>query len=236
MAKSFVLNSATKHATEVDETRTENGYVTARRGEEHHMISRRLCSFILIVILAGASACRPGPQFGPPPPPGPAPVISSISPTSETAGGAAFTLTVNGSHFLSGADLVWRNPDNPGFSGGAVTLLSSSQVTLQIPSAVIAIPGSAQILVFNPDSSPQSNTVSFVINPGPPGGAQVISQGANGPSDSTPARGMRRRPFRRLIIKRDESHCRRQSRGSGVCSRYLQVVHRELLWLHAEHS
>ena len=180
MAKSFVLNSATKHATEVDETRTENGYVTARRGEEHHMISRRLCSFILIVILAGASACRPGITFGPPPPPGPAPIITSISPTSATAGGAAFTLTVNGSHFLSGADLVWRNPDNPGFSGGQVILVSSSQVTLQIPAAEIAIPGSAQILIFNPDASPDSNTVTFAINPGPPGGAQVISPGANG--------------------------------------------------------
>src|SRR5712692_6280400 len=143
-------------------TRTENRYLTARRGEEHHMISRRLFSFILIGILAVASACRSGITFGPPPPPGPAPVISSISPTSVTAGDAAFTLTVNGSHFLSGADLVWRNPDNPEFSGGEVTLGSSSQVTLQIPSAVIAIPGSAQILIFNPDSSPQSNTVSFV--------------------------------------------------------------------------
>jgi len=146
------------------------------------MNSRSQLIFILFGILAGVSGCTLGPKFGPPPPPGPAPVISSISPTSETAGGAAFTLTVNGSHFLSGADLVRRNPDNPGFSGGEVTLVSSSQVTLQIPSAVIAIPGSAQILVFNPDSSPQSNTVSFVINPGPPGGAQVISQGANGAS------------------------------------------------------
>jgi len=147
------------------------------------MNSRSRLIFILFGILAGVSGCTLGPQFGPPPPPGPTPVITSISPTSATAGGAAFTLTVNGSHFLSGADLVWRNPDNPGFSGGEVTLVSSSQVTLQVPSAVIAIPGSAQILVFNPDSSPQSNTVSFVINPGPPGGAQVISQGAN---DATP--------------------------------------------------
>jgi hypothetical protein len=74
--------------------------------------------FILFGILAGVSGCTLGPTFGPPPPPSPAPVISSISPTGATAGGAAFTLTVNGSHFLSGADLVWHNPDNPGFSGG----------------------------------------------------------------------------------------------------------------------
>jgi hypothetical protein len=139
------------------------------------------CPFIfLLAILAGASACRPGITFGPPPPPGAAPVISSISPTSATAGGAAFALTVNGSHFLSGADLVWRNPGNPGFSGGQVTFVNSSQVTLQIPAAEVAIPGSVQIFIFNPDTSPNSNTVTFTINPGPPGGAQLISSGANG--------------------------------------------------------
>jgi WD40-like Beta Propeller Repeat len=144
------------------------------------MISRRLFSFLIVGILAGASACAPNIRFGPPPPPGPTPVISSISPTSATAGGAAVIITVNGSHFLSGADLVWRNLDNPGFSGGEVTFVSSSQVTFQIPAAQIAIPGSAQVLILNPDLSPQSNAVSFVINPGPPGGAQTISLGANG--------------------------------------------------------
>jgi hypothetical protein len=144
------------------------------------MNSRSLLSFILLGTLALISACNSGPTFGPPPPPGPAPAISSISPTSATAGGAAFTLTVNGSHFLSGADLVWRNPGNPDVGGGPVTFVNSSLVTLQIPAGVIAIPGSAQILIVNPDASPDSNTVTFAINPGPPGGAQVISPGTNG--------------------------------------------------------
>lgn len=135
----------------------------------------------LFGILAGMSGCSPGIHFGPPPPPGPAPVISSISPMRATAGGAAFTLTVNGSHFLSGADLVWRNPGNPGFfNGGEVTFVNSSMVTLQIPAGAIAIPGSVQIFVSNPDGSPDSNTVSFTIDPGPPGGAKAISTGANG--------------------------------------------------------
>lgn len=142
--------------------------------------SRLLLCLTLCGILAGVSGCSPGIHFGPPPPPGPAPVISSISPTSAAASGAGFTLTVNGSHFLSGADLVWRNPGNPGFSGGSVTFVSSSMVTLHVPAGVIAIPGSAQIFVFNPDGSADSNTVTFTINPGPPGGAQAISTGANG--------------------------------------------------------
>ena len=133
------------------------------------MNSRCFLCLILFGILAGLSGCSPGIHFGPPPPPGPAPVISSIMPMNATAGGAGFTLTVNGSHFLSGADLVWRNPGNPGFTGGQVTVVSSSMVTLQIPAGVIAIPGSAQIFVFNPDGSADSNTVAFTINPGRPG-------------------------------------------------------------------
>jgi IPT/TIG domain-containing protein len=144
------------------------------------MNSRSLLCIILFGILAGMSGCSPGIHFGPPPPPGPAPVISSISPTSATAGGAAFTLTINGSHFLSGADLVWGNPGNPDFSGGEVTFVNSSMVTVQIAAGVIAIPGSVQIFVFNPDGSPDSNTVTFTIDPGPPGGAKAISTGANG--------------------------------------------------------
>src|SRR6266851_3083650 len=231
-------------------SRTENRYLTARRGEEHHMISRRLFSFILIGILAGASACRIGPTFGPPPPPGPAPVISSISPMSAAAGGAAFTLTVNGSHFLSGADLVWRNPDNPGFSGGQVTLVNSSLVTIQIPAAEIAIPGSAQILIFNPDLSPDSNTVMFVINPGPPGGAQVISPGANGAPPNGNSHDpihwlsrilvpFRRSPSRRCIhwfpLYCDQSRYFEYDVSAGLCAGRLLACHFGP-YVHSHHS
>ena len=137
------------------------------------MNSRRFLCVIFCGMLAGVSGCSPGIHFGPPPPPGPAPVISSVSPTSATAGGKGFTLTVNGSHFLSGADLVWRNTDNPEFHGGEVTFVNSSMVTLQIPAGAIAIPGSAQIFVFNPDGSADSNTVAFTTSPGSPGGAHA---------------------------------------------------------------
>jgi hypothetical protein len=141
---------------------------------------RFLLCVILFGIFVGISGCSPGIHFGAPPPPGPAPVISSISPTGATAGGAAFTLTVNGSHFLAGADLVWRNPENSEFNGGEVTFVNSSMVTLQIPTGAIAIPAPVQIRVFNPDSSPDSNTVTFTINPGPPGNAQAVSTGVSG--------------------------------------------------------
>lgn len=140
-------------------------------------------SLLLLATAAGVAGCRlPGPTFGgPPPPPAPTPSISSLSPASVTAGSAGFTLTVNGSNFISGADLVWRNPDNPEFVGGEVTVVNSTQVTLQIPAGAIAVPGSAQLFIFNPNS-PDSNPVTFPISPGPPGGAQAISVGANGAS------------------------------------------------------
>ncbi|HKW35363.1 MAG TPA: hypothetical protein VJN92_20285 [Candidatus Acidoferrum sp.] len=141
------------------------------------MTLRCLLSILLFAFVAGMSGCIGGPTFRTTTTP-PTPTITSVSPTRVTAGGAGFTLTVNGSNFNSGADLVWRNPDNPEFIGGQVTVVNSSQVTLQIPAGAIAVPGSAQVFIFNPNS-PNSNTVTFPINPGPPGGAQAISVGAN---------------------------------------------------------
>src|SRR5207302_7862880 len=40
--------------------------------------------------------------------PPPAPVIASVLPNAATAGGAAFTLTVNGSNFVSGSSAQWN--------------------------------------------------------------------------------------------------------------------------------
>jgi hypothetical protein len=144
---------------------------------------RRLSSILLVVMLAGLSGCRmggpSGPLFGPPPPPPPAASISSLSPTSATAGGPGFTLTVNGSNFSSGADVLWTNTGNPGFAGGPAKLVSATQLTLQISAANIVIPGAVQVTVLIPNAA-NSNPATFVINPGSPGGAQLISTGANG--------------------------------------------------------
>jgi trimeric autotransporter adhesin len=138
------------------------------------MSSRCLASFVLLGILAGLSACG-GSSYGggnpPPPPPGGTPSISSISPTSATAGGAGFTLTVNGSNFTSGATVGWLNPDNPGTFGRTATYVSTTQLTAQISAADIAIPSSSvQVSVVVPllGTTP-SNKVTFTINPGPPG-------------------------------------------------------------------
>jgi hypothetical protein len=139
----------------------------------------------LVVAVADLAGCRLGPTFGnipisePTPTPASAPSISSLAPASVTAGGAGFTLSVNGSGFSSGAVVQWINPGNPGFIGGTATFVSSTQLTLQISAANIAIPGPVQVKVLTTNAA-DSNPATFVIHPAAAGGAQLISTGASG--------------------------------------------------------
>jgi hypothetical protein len=74
----------------------------------------------------------------------PVPVVTSISPTSTGAGGPQFTLTVNGSNFVTGSVIKWNT------SSVTTTFVSSVQLTAAIPAAYIAAVGSASVTVFNP--------------------------------------------------------------------------------------
>lgn len=96
------------------------------------------------------------------PPPPPAPVISSISPTNETAAGAAFTLTVDGSNFVSGATVEWNGQSRP------TTFSTRNQLTATISATDISASGFAQVTVANPGQNGVSNAVAFEIdNPVP---------------------------------------------------------------------
>ena len=142
--------------------------------------SRPLHCLTVLGLLVGLSACGggDGSSFGGTIPTGPTPSISSLLPSSVTAGDPGFTLTVNGSNFISGTAVVWSNPDNPDSGTATAAFASTSQVTKPISAADIAIPGTVQVTVLN--GGAQSNVVSFVIKPGPPGGAQTVSMGTNG--------------------------------------------------------
>src|SRR5206468_436167 len=74
----------------------------------------------------------------------PVPNITSISPISATAGGAAFSLTVNGNNFVSASVVRWNGSNRPTTFGG------TSQLTASIPASDIASAGSAAVTVFNP--------------------------------------------------------------------------------------
>jgi trimeric autotransporter adhesin len=89
----------------------------------------------------------------------PVPAISSLSPSSATAGGAAFTLTVNGSSFVSGATVDWNG------SARTTTFVSSTQLTAAIPATDIAAAGTDQVTVVNPaPGGGASNALTFTVN------------------------------------------------------------------------
>ena len=95
----------------------------------------------------------------------PVPVISSISPSSQTAGGSGFTLTVNGSNFVSGSVVRWNGSDR------VTTYVSATQARAAISAADIGTVGTASVTVFNPTpGGGTSGSLSFTIlapNPAP---------------------------------------------------------------------
>ena len=74
----------------------------------------------------------------------PVPVISGFLPAYASAGGAAFTLTVNGSAFLANSTVYW------GSTALASTYVSSSQLTAQVTASQIAAGGISAITVQTP--------------------------------------------------------------------------------------
>lgn len=77
-----------------------------------------------------------------------------------TPGGPAFTLTVNGSMFVSGATVNWNGHPLK------TTFVSRSQLTAAVPATDIATASTASITVANSGTAVVSNTVFFeVTNP-----------------------------------------------------------------------
>ena len=88
------------------------------------------------------------------------PVLSSINPSSVTAGGPAFTLTVNGPNFLSSSTVRWNG------SNRTTTFVNSSQLTAAIPAADIAAPGTASLTVMNPGGATSNALTLTITSPG----------------------------------------------------------------------
>ncbi|HKV63046.1 MAG TPA: IPT/TIG domain-containing protein [Candidatus Acidoferrum sp.] len=89
----------------------------------------------------------------------PVPTITSFSPTSATAGSAAFALTINGTNFVSGATGT--------FNGAArtVTFVSATQVTMAVTAPDIAAAGSFPVIVSNPaPGGGPSAPMNFLVN------------------------------------------------------------------------
>lgn len=100
----------------------------------------------------------------------PVPAVTSISPTSTPAGGSSFTLTVNGSNFVSTSIVQWTGPGASTPTNLTPTSTSATQLMVSVPAAAIATAGSAMVCVFNP--TPAGGTSSpcqtFTILPSGP--------------------------------------------------------------------
>lgn len=85
------------------------------------------------------------------------PVVNSpLVPGEKAPGSKAFTLTVNGTGFVSGATVYWNG------SARTTTYVKSTQLTASILSTDVTTAGTATVTVANP-SGPQSNAAHFEI-------------------------------------------------------------------------
>jgi FG-GAP-like repeat/Abnormal spindle-like microcephaly-assoc'd, ASPM-SPD-2-Hydin len=105
-----------------------------------------------------ALACCGLPLFGQTP--NPVPLVNNpLSPTSVAPGGPGFTLTVNGTGFVSGATIKWNG------TALTTTFVSGSQLTATVPATNIATAATATIIVSNPPpGGGTSNVVFFDIS------------------------------------------------------------------------
>ena len=89
-----------------------------------------------------------------------APVISSVSPSGVPAGSAAQTLTVNGSGFAAGAELLWNGDPLP------TQVVAPTQLRVQVSAALLAGGQSAGLAVrIPPPDESISNSVAFEVAP-----------------------------------------------------------------------
>jgi hypothetical protein len=90
--------------------------------------------------------------------PVPPPAVTSLSPSYVTAGAPAFSLTVSGTSFVSGAKVRWNGADR------TTTFVSATQLRASIPAADIAAAGTVPVTVLNPDGG-LSNAMNFEVRP-----------------------------------------------------------------------
>lgn len=90
----------------------------------------------------------------------PTPKITSLSPSSVAVGSAAFTLTVSGSGFASGATAT------VGGQVRAVTVVSATQVRIAVLAGDVASVGNVQVQVTNPGGCVSGGCASNTVNLG----------------------------------------------------------------------
>ncbi len=88
----------------------------------------------------------------------PVPTTTSISPTSTTAGGSSFVLTVNGTNFVPSSTVSFNGIN------ATTTYVSATQLTAQIPASDVTTAGTYPVAVTNAaPGGGTSNTQTFTV-------------------------------------------------------------------------
>jgi hypothetical protein len=99
--------------------------------------------------------------------PSSAPVIVSVNPSSPTATGTAQNFTLNGSGFVSGANVILRDiTTSETFANRPVSSLTNNQIVLSTNFGTASAPHNWSVQVINPDNQ-ASSQFTFVIQPTP---------------------------------------------------------------------
>ncbi|UPT75284.1 MAG: IPT/TIG domain-containing protein [Elusimicrobiota bacterium] len=126
---------------------------------------------------SNAAAFTVAAASAPPPPPPAPPSISGLSPSSATAGSAAFTLRVDGANFTADAGVRWNGATR------ATTFVSAARLDAAIPASDLSGPGTASITVVS--TAGTSNAASFTVSPPPVQTPAAPSISALSPSSAT---------------------------------------------------
>ena len=116
-------------------------------------------SLLLGLLLIG---CNAG-QSQSPPINNPVPSINSLSPSAVLAGGQSFSLTVNGSNFVSTSVVQWNG------SNRTTTFVSTTRLTAVIPASDVAVAGTANVTVVSPTPGGGTSSASPVMITASPG-------------------------------------------------------------------
>ena len=116
---------------------------------------------LVVLTLAVSVSCGGGggSTSSPPPASNPVPSITSLSPSSATAGTAAQTLTINGANFLSSSTVTYNSVAH------TATFVNSAQLTISLSATDQGTAGSYAVVVTNPSpGGGASNSVDFTVN------------------------------------------------------------------------
>jgi len=103
------------------------------------------------------------------------PSVSSISPTSLSAGAPGFLLTVNGNNFRQNSMVGWNGTVR------TTTFVSGHQLIAAIAASDVAMPGTAKVSVSSP---PEVSPTTFTTASSSSGGESVHIDCAGGSSNS----------------------------------------------------